>query len=1772
MADVSAVPLRDSGSADTLRAFFNAILVTNQTADANADPAGKATCQTSTLLPDGRLLLLGGDVGNQAVSAAYINDPVSGATTQLKTGMHFARYCHTATVLPNGTVLIFGGIGNDGKLVETNEVFDPATLQFTLIATPGLAPRAFHTATLLTDGRVLIAGGVSASGKVTGRLDYWDYRSGKVTVSPTELEIPRGTQSATLEADGTVQFWGGVDASGQPLKSGEIFDPTTQTIQVQSSPLPPAASGPSIAVSIPADGAQSVALNAVLALRFSEPLSVSTVNDDTVTLTGPSGKVPIKVVPAEGGMLAFITSTNNLAAASQYTLSIFGATDPSGNRLSDTTVQFTTVGTEAAPLSAAAPNASQPNPFDSPYRKLPSLKAPKGVTAISGQVLQLNGYPLPNATLQIGSLSGRSDKTGRFLLENIPSGHQVMWIDGTTANNQGSTYGIFEDGVDVKAAQTNVLTYTIWMTALDTTDEVTIPSPTTRETIVSTPLMPGLQLHIPAGAVINDRNGNVVTKVGITLIPVSQPPFPLPAGVNVPTYFTIQPGGATFQGYWGGSWWGVGARLFYPNAENLPPGAPFNFWNYDAAGQGWYVYGQGAVTADGKEVVPNSGVEIYGFTGAMVGNPPYPSTGPDPGNPSGGEPVDLETGLFVYNKTDLYLSDVIPIEVKRTYRQADSNSYAFGIGTMSNYDMYIVGDGSTYSYIKLILPDGGKVEFDRTSSGTSWTDAVYQALSVPGTWYGAQIVWNGTGWTLTMKNGTKLLFPESSGASYYWQATLIGIVDRYGNTVTLTRDSGNDNRLTRVTSPNGRWIQYTYDSSNRVTEVSDSIGRNVIYTYDTSGRLSTVQDANGGTTTFTYDANNNMTTIKDARGIVYLTNTYNSNQMVSQQTLADGSTYQFSYTPQQSGVVGVSGSAISAGSNTLKAGVTSNASVGVAPAGPFLSSETDVTDPRGNVRQVLFNSDGYTTSDAHAVGTPQQQTITYSPQPVSGLNLSTTDALNRTTSYTYDAMGNVTSVTAMSGRSEAETESFSYNNYGEVASITDPLGRTTTLTYDNLGNMVKYTGTDSNSSSFTYNTTGQPVSVTDPLGNTTQLAYSGPDISGITDPLNHQDSIFADAAGRIAEVTDPLGDSAQINYSPLDQVTSQTDPLGGTTSMSYDPNGNVASLTDALHAQNPTKFVNDNLDRLQTRTDSLGNSESYQYDGNGNLTQFTDRNGNITTYQYDALNRLIFAGFGTQPGPTYQSTISYTWDAGNRLTQVLDSIAGRTTIGYDDFNRVTSVSSPQGSVSYTYDALGRRQTMTVAGQPQVTYSYDSGDRVTQITQGSSVVQIGYDADGWRTSLNLPNGVIASYSYNADSELTGISYTQGGSVLGDLTYTYNAAGHVATVGGSLAHTVLPQPVSSLTYNADNQLTGFGGTQFTYDLDGNLVNDGAHAYTWDSRGHLAALDGGNTASFVYGPFGRRISKTVYGTTTGYLYDGSNVVQELSGSTPNANLLNGGLDEVLTRTDSNGALSYLRDGLGSTAALTDSTGAVQQSYTYGPYGYTSASGNATSNSYQYTGRETDATGLYYYRARYYNPNTGRFLSEDPIGFDGGSPNLYSYAFDDPINFGDPSGDQPLVAAGAGGGAVILGLAQFIPGVDVVVDGGLLLGAGTLGLVALSKDAARNFTNDDANPATDTDGPTTGRKPEPPNNPCSGRGNPKRSPKAQPPTNPPQNPPTNLPPGWTLRQMPGPSTAYPDFYPYGYWRLYNEKGQPIDPSTMNPGNNGPETHIPFPAPCESE
>jgi RHS repeat-associated protein len=1543
--------------------------------------------QSATLLPDGNWLLLGG-VGSDGTPLAdgYIRNGQNGALAELGTHLQFARAWHAAAVLPNGQILIHGGTGSDGQVVTVVELFDPVKQTFSVIQGTGPIPRTHHTATVLTNGIMLLAGGVGADGSPVRELEEWSFQSGVTRVVSALLKHARENHTAYLLADGTVLLWGGSNPSEGALKYGEVFDPGTETTLTETNPPPnvDSTASPTMEISIPETGDDQASVNVFVAIRFSKSLAVSSINAQTIQLTSPQGQVSGTVIPTEQGMLAFLIPSQPLASGTKYQVTLDGLADANGLALPEQEISFQTAGGDngtgtPAPVlpitigtsSVGTDSRGVPTP-----PAIPPLEAPAGVTAVSGRVLQLNGIPLSGVLLQVDSQKAYSDATGRFLVNGVTSGHRVLIIDGEQAGPQGVFYGIYQVGVDTIAGQTNVLKYTIWMTEIDKAHEIAIPSPTTGETVVSSPAIPGLELHLPANTVLRDLHGNVVTQLGITSIPVKQPPFPLPIGVKVPIYFTIQPGGAYLDT--GSGQWSKGAQLYYPNIHHAPPGTAFDFWNYDPTAKGWYRYGVGKVSQDGKQIVPEPGVEIYELTGAMVASPGFaPYVRPHPADPNGGggDPVDLETGLFVYNKTDLVVSDLMPISLSRTYRQNDWQTRSFGVGASNAYDIFLVSNTTCgalaqpgcYQDAELILPDGSQVQYLRTSPGYHWYDAVFQTLTTPTEFYGSQITWNGAGWNLTMKDATIYQFPDGENATNSQQAALTAIFDRYGNKLSITRLS--NGTMSYISTPNSRWMQFTSDSSGRITGATDNIGRSVGYVYDANGNLIQFTDANGGVTKYTYGTSSQMTAIQDPRGITYLANIYDANQRLIRQVQGDGSSFQFVYiTDPDSGQV----------------------------------VETDVTDPLGHVRKVAFNVNGFTQTDTTAAGLPEQQTSTFNWDITTNLLQSLVDPLGRQISYSYDALGNTASVTFLAGTAFATTTSLTYEPiFSQITSIVDPLQHVTTFRYDNLGNLTGITDPIGDQTTYSYKPTGQLQTASDALLNTLQFGYDGGDLVSITDALNYSTQIFVDGAGRRASITNPSGFTRRWTYDANDHVLSVTDSQKGVTSFSYDGNGNMTSITDALSHVNT--FSYDFMNRPAGYQDARGFAEAYSYDADGNVVQFTDRRGKIAAFSFDGQHRMIFAGYG-KSGGTYDNTTSYSYDAAGRFTHIVNSESGTMSPTFDGMNQLISETTPNGIVAYTYDASGQRNSMTVSGQPTVNYSYDNASRLAGIQQGSASVSFLYDSNDRPKSITLPNGVTAAYSYDNNSQITGITYASGTLNLGNLNYTYDATGRRTNVGGSLATTGLPLPVGNATYNELNQLTQWGTANLFYDANGNMLSDGTDGYVWDSRNHLTSVFSG--ATYEYDSYGRRIQKSVGGISTSYLYDGKNDVQELVGGVATANLLTGlAVDDFLSRTDSSGAASYIRDATGNTVGLANSSGVLQTAYTYDAFGTTNTNGTTSSNSHEYTGRDNDGNSLYFLRGRYYNPNLGRFIAEDPIGQAGGL-NQFAYVADDPLNLVDPEG----------------------------------------------------------------------------------------------------------------------------------------------------------------------
>ncbi len=258
-----------------------------------------------------------------------------------------------------------------------------------------------------------------------------------------------------------------------------------------------------------------------------------------------------------------------------------------------------------------------------------------------------------------------------------------------------------------------------------------------------------------------------------------------------------------------------------------------------------------------------------------------------------------------------------------------------------------------------------------------------------------------------------------------------------------------------------------------------------------------------------------------------------------------------------------------------------------------------------------------------------------------------------------------------------------------------------------------------------------------------------------------------------------------------------------------------------------------------------------------------------------------------------------------------------------------------------------------------------------------------------------------------SRLTTINHIGPSGIIEALTYAYDPAGNrTSLTRNNGTASLLPAAVASATYDTANEQTAFAGAALTYDNNGNLTNDGINTYVWDARNRLVAMSGGTTANFVYDPLGRRTSKMINSVVSQFAYDGNDIVAEIGGGAVGANYLRSlNIDEPFIRQTNTGNEHYHTDALGSSLAMSNIAGASATTYTYEPFGKTAVTGTS-SNSLQYTGRENDGIGLTYYRARYYSPSAHRFIGLDPLGFQGGSANFYSYGMNSPANFIHPLG----------------------------------------------------------------------------------------------------------------------------------------------------------------------
>lgn len=576
-----------------------------------------------------------------------------------------------------------------------------------------------------------------------------------------------------------------------------------------------------------------------------------------------------------------------------------------------------------------------------------------------------------------------------------------------------------------------------------------------------------------------------------------------------------------------------------------------------------------------------------------------------------------------------------------------------------------------------------------------------------------------------------------------------------------------------------------------------------------------------------------------------------------------------------------------------------------------------------------------------------------------GPTVSAADTSRPVTCTVYTALGNIKEIWAGSTTDTTSTTctldgvnvkkqlSATYDDFGRKLTQTDPLGKVWKWTWNVHGELL---------------TSQTPVQALS--GQTTSYAYGAKGGTGETQ-------------GQLKSRTVPGAQTASYTRNPLGQVTRAETKDGANQSIvAYD-------------------YSYDSAHRLATVTDSRANKQlTYTWTPGGRLARVVDSDGHSTSFAYDGVGRL-----SSLTAPNGEN-VSFVWDAGGRLIEKRLNSGLRTTQSWfedgslKDKKNLFSATTLSSHV-YTLDSQGRRATHaeTINGTAKSwNYGYDNLDRLTSASDGTAETT-SYDIYGNRRTKSK-SGTTTAYLYDLAHQLSEIRQTNDtGTLIGGAVH--DADGHL---------TKLCEGSSATKTASDCTSGGTGAT--TLQLAWNALD---HLLTATRTGTNAVAE-----SYAYDDSGKRLKKTSAGVTTHYGYDGDDIHAEWTGTLagmPSAVYAHGvGNDEPLLRltgtTNSPAATqaAYLQDGLGSVIATVNGAGALISSQRFDAWGNKGAS-TGTTPTYGFTGREPDATGLTYFRARYQHPGIGRFLSRDPAGMaDDVSP--YAYVRNSPTNLVDPMG----------------------------------------------------------------------------------------------------------------------------------------------------------------------
>ena len=1013
---------------------------------------------------------------------------------------------------------------------------------------------------------------------------------------------------------------------------------------------------------------------------------------------------------------------------------------------------------------------------------------------------------------------------------------------------------------------------------------------------------------------------------------------------------------------------------------------------------------------------------------------------------------DVPRGLCFDNQTgNLYVVDEWADKIMRVTREHLVEEVLFGDDNESKVTP-LVGSIGFFEPRDLALDNNGNIFSTNRFFGRAPYNSIFGTVSIvtsdnsyipPAGDYTRLIKNEDNTFTRITKDGVMIHFNQEG-----YQTS---IVDKNNNTIIFSYDV--DNKLTAITDAVGGVTSFSYDSFNHLKQVIDSAGRITLFEVDAEGNLIKITAPDATITQYGYDQEHLLVSQTTPRGFItdYIYDEngcikeeiYPEREILENQTIIRKREKTIFYPNDSQGLV-----------NNLDEGVGT-------PANPAPA----VNDQ--DIRYEIIHGASSTTGLTNDIGGLIEETdalgnITIIERDDNNNPTKIHKANDLETVFTYDANGNITNTQSSytpEGIAPIPLTSATFNyesNFNQLSEILFPNPRTA-FEYDQSGNLIHISAPYgesplSENTYFTYDSKGLLASITDALGNVTSFSYdSKGNLTQTIDPIGNTTTLTYDDAGNVVSSTDASARVTTFEYDLLNRLISTTDAQGNITRYEYDANGNLTKVIDPKG--NMTVFVYDEIDQLITITNALGYQKQFAYDEKRNLALTEDANGNSTTFSYDILDRLIQKILP-------DDIVDFTYDTVGNLINIEDADS-KLIMSYDALSRLTevitgdasnpSIVQPETTISYSYDDRSNRTKIIDPLGGITNYSYDYYyNYLKSITNPNlEVINFTYDDLNRRTSIGMSNGVITNYTYDAISQLLNLAHTDGVNPIASFNYAYDSVGNRTEITeqsglnsyvydnlNRLTNATHPQSENTtelFTYDTTgNRLNSHISSSYTYDANNRLLEDNQYQYTYDNNGNLTQKQDKSTAevttyiynsqnqliridfpdltyaTYAYDGLGRRIQKNNNNSITKYIYDNEDILFEYDNTnTPITRYTHGpGVDEPLIAERGGSSYYYLSDGLGSIVAITDSTGNIVKSYTYDSFGNIVDEQGTLLNTYTYTSRELDfESGLYYYRARYYDPFIGRFLSEDPIGFLGGV-NFYSYVANNPMNLVDPYG----------------------------------------------------------------------------------------------------------------------------------------------------------------------